>query len=184
MNSMINNNHSSSCNSVVDPILSPATAAVEKLKFFSEREYSLRLLSEEDEDENDENDEIYNRSCHCSDIFKNAKYEGLMDEAFDMTTLARISESILIGQSIDANAITCRTSRPRPPPSNIKEFLSAMAKKRGHNVIVKKQRRLVRCIAWDSRLAQLDSSSSVKSRFTSEVVPSHSPSPEMQGFVF
>lgn len=162
MNYIIDNT-SSSCYSRVDPILSPgpATVAVEKLNFYPEREWKrVRLLSEGNEDGDDQVDDGFYQSF---DVLQKAKSEGRTDESFDMTILARITQSIAGGRSIEANTITCRTSPPPPPPppSNLKEFFSIIAKKRNRDMIANEQRRLVRCIAWGSRLAQLDTSSSV-----------------------
>jgi len=151
-----------SCSSVIDPELNPATAAVENLKFFPEMEFKcVRLLSEKDED--------YGHNIHENDDrdfyeLQNLGYEDRMSTAFNKFSLSRISEFISKGhvQSIRTNTTIYRTTHPsKSYTGNIKDFFSIIDAARDRDVITKKQRRLVRCIAWDSQLAQLDSSPSV-----------------------
>jgi len=140
----------SSCSSVLcDPKLSPATAAVEKLN------KRMGLLSEMEKDFGHE----------ICDVFYDLQYLGYEDGSFNMTSLSRISDSISkeCGLSVRTNNTTYRTV---PPPTqsiadNIKDFISIGNAARDRDMITKKQHRLVRCIAWDSRLAQLDSSPTV-----------------------
>jgi len=148
---------------VFDPKFHPATAAVEKLKFSPERKVKrVRLLSERDEDfgydDMDENDDC---DIQC---LKNPLWERRTERAFDMTSLSRISASISKehGRPVGTDS-KARRKEPRPQSSqhNIKKFFSIGNTARDRDAITKKQRRLVRCIAWDSRLAQLDSSPSV-----------------------
>jgi len=132
--------------SVVDTKLNPATAAVEKLKVSPQKEFKhMRLLSESNEDFD------YAADCNgdCSfDCVENSGCKERIHGPFNMASLSRISESMLkeCGKPVDNNAEEHRTvATPTTQLSNynIKES--------------RNQRRLVSCLAWDSRLAQLDS---------------------------
>lgn len=108
MNNRVDDNRS--CSSPVFDPLKPATAAVDNLKFFPQKEFKrLRLLSERDD------------TIRCE-----SKYPSTQSAGDDITKLI---SNISITSDQDA--------------------------------ISKKQRRLVRCIACGSRLAQLDSSNSI-----------------------
>jgi hypothetical protein len=143
----------SSCSTVFfDPKLSPATAAVEKLN------KRMGLLSEMEKD-------FGHEICDVFYDLQNLGYEERKVGSFDMTSLSRISNSISkeCGLSVRTNNTTYRTV---PPPAqsiadSIKDFISIGNAARDRDIIAKKQHRLVRCIAWDSRLAQLDSSPTV-----------------------
>ena len=160
------NNTRSFFSSTIDPKLNPATAAVEKLKFYPAKGLKrVRLLSEKDEDycyttENDDNH--FNKQ-------PNSRHDG---GSFDMTSLSRISESISNGhgQSIITKNRRCgpTSSSTHFHTKSTRGFYSNTNYATDKKIVAKKQRRLVRCIAWDSQLAQLDSSP--PSRLTSEIV--------------
>lgn len=156
MNSVIGNNRRS-CASGFDPKLNPATAAVDQLKFFPEWECQhLTLLSERDGyfgDPLDENDD------YCIYDMQILGYEKLTRGGFSMTALSQVSESI----SRDCK-LAVRTNPTTPlseSPQDIRNFYSIQKTKRDNDTLTKKQRPLVRCIACESNLAQLDSSPSV-----------------------
>mmetsp|Transcript_19147 Transcript_19147/g.41582 ORF Transcript_19147/g.41582 Transcript_19147/m.41582 type:complete len:182 (+) Transcript_19147:73-618(+) len=167
MKHIINSNRRS-CNSVqvveVDPILSPATAAVERLKLSPERDYKrMKLLSERDDDYYDAIDHI---CYHSPKILQrtgcegriDGGCEGRIDGALDMASFSRVSESMSTGRekSSETNAV-----RFQPwTTSDLKDLFSAITTKKDRGKIANEQRRLVRCIAWESRLALLDTSSS------------------------
>lgn len=151
------------CSSIIDPITSPATAAVEMLKYYPEMEFTfkhIQLLSEGDEayfhliaedDDSDVNDQ------------PNTQYNY---GHFDMRPLSQISESISreCGQSIITSTNGCGTlvSSSAQLSSNIKKSLDPnRSTGTGQDNFSKKQRRLVACNAWDSQLAEIDSSPSV-----------------------
>lgn len=149
-----------SCSSVFDPKLNQATAAVEKLN------KRMGLLSEMDEDFGHEINE--NNDYVFYDL-QNLGCEERKGASFDMTSLSQLSESISKECGLSIIRTNNSTYRTVPPPTqpiadNIKDFLSIEKAARDRDVITKKQHRLVRCIAWDSRLAQLDSSPSVAVR--------------------
>ena len=164
MNSVIENNRSN-CSSGVDPKLNPATAAVDQLKFFPEWECQhVTLLSERCEhfgDAVDENDD------YCIYDMQILGYEKLTRGGFSMTALSQISESI----SRDCERAV-RTNPAIPlgeSPKDIRNFYSIKKTTRDCDTLTKKQRPLVRCIACESNLAQLDSSS--RSPITSDTNP-------------
>lgn len=147
-----------SFSSIIEPKLNPATAAVEKLKFYPTKGLKrVRLLSERDED--------YFHSSENDDPHTYDQPTSLCDGgSFDMTSLSRISESISKehGQSITTTnngrfrAMSFSTQLSTNPT---RDFYSHRKLSRNQDIVAKKQRRLVRCIAWDSQLAKLDSSS-------------------------
>lgn len=163
MNAVYDNNRDG-CNSVAvtDPRISPATAAVENLKFFSDREWlHLKLLSEGDGDEYYHD---YDHDCyHHTEYFHNKRCSGHKNGSFDMTALSRASESISagFGHSMETNAKRSRSeaSSPLCPTHKYNDLYSlGNVEKDSRDILTKQNRRLVRCLAC-FRLAQLDSSS-------------------------
>jgi hypothetical protein len=160
--------NSNSCNSnssmIIDPILTPATAALEKLnsinnKFLEEMERNpqrrVRLLSEGDGDPY--HSFVVSRiETRCEEI----------DHFFDYITSSDLSRETYFNHDISIKEVrissyssSSSSSTNNNANNNLKRFLSVMdaVKKRDRdNIIVKKQRRLVRCIALESRLVFLD----------------------------
>ena len=158
MNMIIDGNRSSSCNSKVDPKLNPATAAVEKLSFSPEREFERMVLL------SDQYEEIGQRAVDNGDQdFYDLQIRGRQNQtgnAFEMASLSQISECISKACGIPARNYTVATP-PQYSTNDLKKILSIRSISRDRDAITRKQRRLVRCIACHSRLAQLDSSTSV-----------------------
>ena len=140
-----------------DTNFSPATAAVERLQLFPERECKrIRLLSERDDDYYEAIDQICYHSPSC--ILQTTGVEERTGGAFDMRSLSQISDSIAKehAQPIETNDFIFQPSAD----SNAKNSFSDTTTNKDRGMIAKEQGTLVRCIALDSRLALLDSSSS------------------------
>jgi len=156
MNRVLQNNRSS-CASAFDPKLNPATAAVDQLKFFPDWECQhIALLSERDEyfgDTVDENDD------YCIYDVQILGYEKLIKGGFSMTALSQISESI--SRECEQTAKANSTIPLGQSTKDIRNFYSIKKTTRDFDKLTTKQRPLVRCIACESNLAQLDSTSSV-----------------------
>mmetsp|Transcript_11442 Transcript_11442/g.32934 ORF Transcript_11442/g.32934 Transcript_11442/m.32934 type:complete len:206 (-) Transcript_11442:65-682(-) len=137
----------------IDPKLSPATAAVERLNLLPEREWNrVRLLSERDDDYYGAIDQIDNHAI------QQTEYKEGIDGVFDMTALSQISKSICTEHrtSLKASPIALLYST-----CDMEALFSIATTKKGRSAIAKgRRRRLVRCIAWKSRLALLDASPS------------------------
>mmetsp|Transcript_2901 Transcript_2901/g.7973 ORF Transcript_2901/g.7973 Transcript_2901/m.7973 type:complete len:152 (-) Transcript_2901:208-663(-) len=151
MNTKIKNNRSK-FSSIADPKLNPATAAVEKLEFYPAKGLKrVRLLSEKDEDY------LHITENNGSDKY-NARYGG---GSFDMTSLSSIAESISNGRGQSINTENGwygdRSSSTHFSTNYARGFYSKTNEGTDNKIVAKKQRRLVRCIAWHSELAQLDS---------------------------
>ncbi len=155
MNSFIDDR--SSCSSAVDPKLNPATAAVDQLKFFPDWEFQhMRLLSEGGEYYDDQVDENGNYCIYDVQILG---YEKLARGTFSMTALSQISDAI--SRECERTVLSNSPVPFSQSPKDIRNFCSIKKTAGDCDANTKKQRPLVRCIACESHLAQLDSSPSV-----------------------
>jgi hypothetical protein len=162
--------NSNRCNSnssmVIDPTLTPATFALEKLnsinnKFLEEMERKpqrrVRLLSEGDGDYDPYHSFIVSGiETRCEEICR--IFDGItsLDSSQEPYFNGDISikEVRISPYSSSSSSFTNNNAN-----NNLKRFLSVMDevnKRDRDNIIVKKRRRLVRCIALESRLVCLD----------------------------
>ena len=163
--------NSNSCNinlkMVIDPILTPATAALEKLnsvnnKLLEEMERKpqrrVRLLSEGDGDCDPYHSFIvYGIETRCEEIL----YRIFDDIASsDLSQKSYFNGDISIKEvRISPYSSSSSSSTSNNANNNLKRFFSVIDevnKRNQDNIVVRKRRRLVRCIALESRLVCLD----------------------------
>ena len=148
MNGMIGNERNS-CSLAFDPELNPATAAVDRLKYFPDWKFErVRLLSEREEDIDTmygENENPYDYDVQILEFEKLTK-RG----TFNMNSLSRISKSISVEQGCSSKIKnTLHVTRSSPTRKSA----------RARHPAAKKRRPLVTSIACRSRLCQLGCSS-------------------------
>jgi hypothetical protein len=147
---------------VIDPILTPATAALEKLnsinnKFLEEMERKpqrrVRLLSEGDGDYDPYHSFIVSRiENRCEEI--NRIFDDI--PSLDLSQKSYFNGDISIKEvRISPYSSSSSSSSNNNANNNLERFLSVMNEVNKRN-IVRKRRRLVRCIALESRLVCLD----------------------------
>lgn len=150
MNGMTGNERNS-CSSAFDPERNPATAAVDRLKYFPDWKFErVRLLSEREEDADTMFGENENENPYDYDV-QILEFEKLTTRGtFNVNSLSRISKSISIEQGCSSKINnTLHTTRSSPTRKSA----------RARHPTAKKRRPLVTSIACRSRLCQLGCSS-------------------------